>query len=440
MTHASPSHPRLSRRLQWALLATLVAVIVAAVITAAITAYLEASEIQDDTLLSVARLVESNQIRAATDTELFEDRDFDDSAIRVWQIGKRHRLSLDVKIPKQTGFHTLHRDGDFWRLYLTRKNVSGEQYIVAQQLGVSAELAFKSAKNTALPLLFLLLVIPVLITLIVRHSFKPLNAIARSLEASRSLEIDVTDRHSIPTEIMPFVSAIDRLLEKNTMYNQRQRRFIADAAHEMRTPITALTLQVENVQAAPDEKTRSARIAGVIDSIRRLQRLVSQLLDLARAQSGIDANITRVSLNDLVKNQIAELYPLAEKKSIQLSVTHNDSVTLLDNHHQLQHLVRNALSNALKFAPETGEVTLSIQHELDEGVFRVTDNGPGVSPEQLESLHQPFYRPDDQASGSGAGLGLAICHEIAEQLGGRIRLQNRQPTGFEFCYRQPLAR
>ena len=122
-------------------------------------------------------------------------------------------------------------------------------------------------------------------------------------------------------EVLPFAAAIDSLLDKNAAYNQRQRRFIADAAHELRTPITALSLEVENVQKAGDEPTRDTRLRSLSGSVRRLQRLVNQLLDLAKAQAADEESRSVVSLNDLVKTQIADMYVLAEEKNIDLAVS-----------------------------------------------------------------------------------------------------------------------
>jgi len=440
MSENIAANPKLTRRLKRALLVTLLTVLVLATIAAAVTSYLQASEIQDETLLSVAQLVETNQMSTPTDYDLFDDDDdLEDSAVSVWELGKKSRRGPDVNKKMKTGFHTLHEGDDFWRVYVTQKNRDNRQFIVAQKLGVSAELALNSAKNTALPLLLLFLLVPLLVTFIVRHSFRPLNTLTKKIGNSDSLQLDVADKKEIPVEVLPFVSAIDSLLEKNEAFNQQQRRFIADAAHELRTPITALSLEIDNVQSAKTELSRQQRQSALAQSVIRLQRLVNQLLDLARAQSGFANSISTISLNDLVKNQIGELYPLVDKKQIEIQVLRNEPVLVNDNNNQIQHLVRNALSNAIKFTPDSGKIDINVYLENDRAVFCVTDNGPGVLPEQLEKLHQPFYRPDGQSSGKGAGLGLAICNEIATQLNGHLELSTISPTGFRFRYSQKTA-
>lgn len=439
MTDATLPNPKLSSRLKRALLATLLAVLILATIAAGVSAYVEASDIQDETLLSVAKLVETNQMGAQRNATVFDDDHVDDSAVRVWEMNQVNRHGFSLKRPLNIGFHTLHEDDDLWRVYVTKKNRANEQYVVAQLLSVSAELALKSARNTAIPLLLLFLLVPLLITLIVRHSFKPLNSLTEKVGSSDSLTLDLADAKEIPVEVLPFVSAIDSLLEKNAAYNKAQRRFIADAAHELRTPITALSLEIENVQSAKSETVKTERQAALSKSVSRLQRLVNQLLDLARAQSTMEQSRSTVSFNELVKTQIADLYLLAEEKNIDISVIRNESIKIADINNQLQHLVRNALSNAIKFTPESGSINIDLYSDNNHAVFSVVDSGPGVPSEHLTKLREPFYRPDGQASGQGAGLGLAICHEIATQLDGELSFENVNPKGFTFCYRQPIA-
>jgi two-component system OmpR family sensor kinase len=431
----SRKNPSLTRRLAFSLLTSLLTVLILATATAAITAYLQSSEIQDETLLSVAHLVNTNQIGSPYDSSVFKDDDYDDG-VRVWEIGGANRPGFKIDLSIENGFHTVNARHQLWRIYITKNTTTNKKFAISQKHGVSTTLALNSAKNTAIPLLILLLLVPALVFLVVRHSFKPLVAISKKITGTNSLTLDIESKEDIPEEILPFVSSIELLLQKNETYNQQQQRFIADAAHELRTPITALSLEVENVQKAVDETTKETRLNLLTLGIQRLNRLVNQLLDLARAQTSEVSSIEVVSLNELVKYQVADLYVMAEDKGIDLVVGSNEEVFLHDSNHQLQHLVRNALSNAIKFSPNSGQVTIEITDQDGSGSFCVIDEGPGVPADQLEKLHIPFYRSTDQATGYGAGLGLAICHEIAVQLKGKMRLENVEPLGFKFSYSQ----
>lgn len=411
---------------------------VLATVAAALTAYFTASDIQDETLLSVAHLVETNQIQTQNNFSLLRDNDYDDG-VQVWQLGTNQRRRSIIKDNTEAGYHTVTGRSGIWRVYVTRNPQSGNRYAVMQKLSVKAEAAFSSAANTALPLLGLLFFIPFLIFFVVRYSFKPLNQLSDKVSRNDSLALDLSNRAEIPIEAMPFVESIDKLLQKNAEYNQKQKRFIADAAHELRTPITALSLEIENLNRARDEPSRITRQNALEKSVDRLQRLVNQLLDLARVQSGNPQTKTIISLNELIKNQIADFFVLAESRNIELVVENNDPAELEDVQNQLQHLTRNALSNAVKYTPSGGQVSVSIRAVHNDITFCVVDTGPGIDDQHLARLGEPFYRPVEHATSKGAGLGLAICHEIAAKLGGQLSFENLPQGGMQFCYTQVAA-
>ena len=428
-------HPRLATRLAVALLITLTAVTILATISAVLTAYFEAGDTQDETLLSVAHLVETNQITTRYDRSLLRDNDYDDGVL-VWQLGDSSHGKIPIKSSISAGYHTLKASKTIWRVYVTSNPQSGNRYAVVQKLSVKTEVAKNNAMNTALPLLGLLLVIPLLIFLVVRYSFKPLNKLGNEISGNNPGELNLPKDSEIPLEVVPFIRSIDTLLQKNAEYNQRQTRFIADAAHELRTPITALSLEIDNLNNAKDAATRQSRQSALSTSISRLQRLVNQLLDLARIQSNTERSTTSINLNDLVKDQIADFIVMAERKNIQIVMEKNEQAYLEDVSHQLQHLIRNALSNAIKYTPDEGLVTISI-HRIQGWInFSVINSGPGVEEKHLTRLHEPFYRPVEQATSDGAGLGLTICHEIASELGGTLSLGNLPQRGFQFLYKQ----
>ena len=451
----SASNPKLSQRLSVTLALTLLVVLVIATLAAAITAYLEAREFQDETLLSVGYLVGSDQVSVQYNRRLFRDNDYDDG-VRVWEIDagndKGHSdFYIDPSI--RDGFHTLDSRRMKWRVLIVSNATSGQRYAVVQKQSVSLELAMNSAANTALPLLGLLLLFPLLIYLVVRHSFKPLRVLSERIGLAEVSRPQSLSNQSIPHEVKPFVAAIDTLLEKNHQYNERQRRFVADAAHELRTPITALSLEIENLAQSRDDATRQQRQMALGHSVERLQRLVAQLLDLARSQATEQVDpvqLRAVALGDLVRDQLSGLIVLAERKSIELTVTRNETVEILDLNDQLQHLIQNALSNAIKFTPDNGNIDIEWYAEDGQAVLQVLDDGPGVPETDLKRICEPFFRSADNATGLGAGLGLAICHEIARHLGGTLELSNRakntnnsssEPSarGFSFKYSQPLA-
>lgn len=430
-------NPKLSTRLSITLAITLMLFLVVATIAAAISAYFEARDSQDETLLSVGYLVGTDQVSVQYNPRAYRDDDIDDG-VRVWELGADHNAGFKIKPSINNGFHTINARGRIWRVLVIGNEANQQRFAVVQKLSVSTELAFKSAFNTALPLLGLLLLVPVLIYFIVKHSFKPLRSLRERIDQSDSLQPQALSDESIPFEVEPFVTSIENLLEKNHQYNLQQRRFIADAAHELRTPITALSLEMENLEQAKDEQTRLQRQSQLAGGVDRLQRLISQLLDLARSQSVEQMQVQAVSLNNLLRDQLSDLFVLAENKNISLTVNRNEPVAVSGTESQLRHLVQNALSNAIKFTPDNGNIDIDIYSENSQGVLCVRDDGPGVKQSDLTRLTEPFFRSDEHATGVGAGLGLAICKEIADSLGGELSLKNRPDGGFEFRYSQPV--
>ena len=428
-------NPKLSTRLSIALAIVLFVVLIIATITAAISSYLEASELQDETLLSVGYLVGSGQVSVQYDRNIFKDDDVDDG-VQVWEVGKNSSEGFKINPSIDPGFHTMNARKNIWRVLIVKDATTSATYAVAQKQSVNADLALKSAKNTALPLLGLLLLLPFLIYFVVRYCFKPLSDLSHSIESSDSLMPVNASNKDIPYEVKPFVTSIDALLQKNHEHIQRQRRFIADAAHELRTPITALSLEIENLTESKDEGTRQKREKSLFNSAERLQRLVNQLLDLARSQSVSDDECVTVELNELVKEQLSQLLVLADRKNIDIELTRSEPVSMFNSKNQLQHLIQNALSNAIKFTPENGAIEIEFYQENDKSVFRVSDNGPGATDADLARLAEPFYRSAEHATGTGAGLGLAICQEIAHNLGGELSFANRSTGGFEFMFKQ----
>jgi len=196
---------------------------------AALTAYFEAGDIQDETLLSVAHLVETNQIQTQDSESLLRDHEYDDG-VQVWQLGAIKRRVFSIKNTIGRGYHTVNGKGGLWRVYVTSNPESGNRYVISQKLSVKTEAALNSAANTALPLLGLLLFIPVIIYFVVRYSFKPLNQLSEKVSSNNTLALDLSNRTEIPVEVVPFVNSIDNLLQKNAEYNKKQKRFIADAA------------------------------------------------------------------------------------------------------------------------------------------------------------------------------------------------------------------
>lgn len=240
-----------------------------------------------------------------------------------------------------------------------------------------------------------------------------------------------------PNQIKPFMVSINRLLARLQQAITQQQRFVADAAHELRTPVTALSLLAENLANASTLDESRTRLIPVLEGLERLRTLVVQLLDLARLQGDTPFPLVPVALQALVQEAIAGLYPLAEAKSIDLGVLSSEPITVLGQNESLAALVRNALENAIRYTPAGGQVDVSLFTDNGQAVLWVEDTGCGIPEADLPLVFKPFFRVGN-SSEPGNGLGLAISQEIAQRLSGEIRLANRTGGGLHFQYHQEL--
>jgi two-component system OmpR family sensor kinase len=238
----------------------------------------------------------------------------------------------------------------------------------------------------------------------------------------------------LPDEITPFVHAINRLLARVNLLIGQQRRFVADAAHELRSPLTALSLQAQNLMHAGSLDAVRERVVPLQDGIERARHLTEQLLSLARTQASV-AEESMIDVSEMARELIAERLPLAEAKGIDLGLEETATFFMRGSREALRLIVSNALENALKYTPKGGEVTLRLLSDGNGDVIEVVDNGPGIPISERERVLDAFYRVPG-ADGEGSGLGLAIAREAAIRLGGIVSLHERcGGTGLVFRYR-----
>lgn len=399
-----------------------------------ILAYAEAKEFQDDMLRQFAVLNDRVAIQVApsngTRNIVFNDPE---SRILIIHLPGNPRpdwLSKDL----EPGFHTLDASGDRLRIFIHEPD-TGTRTVVAQSTDARDEIAVNSALRTLIPLLLLLPLLAWLIVRIVRRELSPIARLSRSLDAQSADRPAVIADDGLPDEIAPFVQAINRLLERVIQLMAQQRRFIADAAHELRSPLTALSVQAQNLHRAESLEVMQTRVEPLRAGIERARHLTEQLLNLARTQAGGSTEAT-VDVSALARELIAQYLPAAEAKGIDLGLDENAQFSLRASAETLRLILSNALSNALKYVPDGGQVTVRLLTEDETGVIEVIDNGPGIPKAERERVFDAFYRLPG-TTGSGSGLGLSIAREAASRLGGTVSLYERHyGAGLVFRYRQ----
>jgi two-component system sensor histidine kinase TctE len=237
---------------------------------------------------------------------------------------------------------------------------------------------------------------------------------------------------SVQSELRPLVAALNHHMERVQKQMAAQRRFIANAAHQLRTPLTLLNMQATYALREPDPQERDGALVAIEDGTRRLAHLAGQLLTLSRASPGSRRpREDAIDLAGLARQVLESLSTLAVRKEIDLGLEAASTPVIVGDETMLREMLMNLVDNALRYTPTGGRVTVSLATLGEQAILQVADSGPGIPPEEREHVFERFYRRqegagDDHAS-QGSGLGLAIVKEVIEAAGAEISL--RDPPG-----------
>ncbi|ASJ76324.1 sensor histidine kinase [Granulosicoccus antarcticus] len=408
---------------RWLFAASLACAVVGGLLSAGL-AYLSAEDMQDSMLLEVARWVPDGERY-----DNFWSRERHDEQVLVQALGKRGFLRLSEKL--KPGFHDIEARGNFWRVLVVRPMDGAVPYAVAQQTELRAELAGNNALYALLPVVVLAIGFFLIARWVLARGLKPVRKLAAEIDSRESLSLEPLSDAGIAEEILPFTRAINRLLSRTRNDIQRQQRFIADAAHEMRTPVAGLNLLADSVCRDETQENQMLMRQG----LKRLESLVTQLLDLARLQFNYQTHTQVVEADVLLRELIASVYPLAIERSVDLGVLRIENIRVADLDYGLSKIFRNGLSNAIRYIPVDGQINVSLFAEGEEMVFRIDDTGPGIDPAALKSVFEPFDR-GSRAGNEGNGLGLAIAKQVALRSGGVLIVENLEGRGLRYEYRQ----
>lgn len=442
---------RLNGSVQRKLSLTLSLVILGVAIVAGAFSFLnafdEAHELQDDMLRQIAQLVDHRGLSptqpAAPAGTVNAD---EESRVFVQRVGETpsSRLSVDesgiLPIPATVadGLHTLDVRGEAFRV-MVRTMATGERIAVAQEAGLRNEIARDGALRTVMPLLILVPVLLLIVADLVRKMFRPIAELSQEVDQRAGQALHPLEDTHLPVEVQPFARAINRLLTRVEQSMAVQRRFVADAAHELRSPLTALSLQAERLAEADLSAQAQERLRALRQGIERGRQLLDQLLSLARAQSDVRPPPARVSVHEVYRRVLEDLMPLAQARQIDIGVEGAPDVAVWTSELDLFTLVRNLADNAIRYTPGGGRVDLIAEDTEGQVTLRVRDNGPGIPPAERDRVFDPFYRTPGSTQ-IGSGLGLSIVQAIAHRLGAQVRLDWAEPTrqtGLEVSVRFP---
>jgi two-component system sensor histidine kinase QseC len=319
--------------------------------------------------------------------------------------------------PLAAGFSTQKN----WRVFTLR---SGDVWVqTAERDDVRDELSAKLAFAAVTPLIVGIPLLLLLITLLLRYGLAPLTELAHRIRARQPGSLEPIRLARSPAEILPVLDELNALLERVQSAIARERRFTADAAHELRTPLAALKIHAQNAARAHSEAERRASLERMLAGLERAIRLAEQMLAFSRATARAPA-AEAVSLRQAVEDALEDLLPRLKERGIKVSVAGARPETeplVRGERDKIATLARNLLDNAARYSPPRSAVHVEIANSGGTTRLSVSDEGPGIPPGLRERVFESYYRIPG-APGEGSGLGLAIVREIALQHGARVEL------------------
>jgi two-component system, OmpR family, sensor kinase len=340
-----------------------------------------------------------------------------DDGLRLYYARSRVRLPLATA----SGYARVDSADGPWRVYTLHDR--GVSVQIAQPMEVRNRLAAQAALRTMAPFVLAVPLLAVLVWWGVTRGLRPLESLTADVKSRTAESLAPLPDKRVPSEIQPVVLALNDLLARLSRALETQRGFIADAAHALRSPLTALSLQLQLAERAEAPDERAAAFHALREGIDRMTRLVEQLLTLAREEpSGAHEAREAFDLGTLAADVVGLYAPLAEQKEIDLGLAQRDSDLAIDGEREaVKTLLSNVVDNALRYTPEGGRVDVVAARRESELVAEVTDNGPGIPAEDRERVFDRFYRRAG-TDVPGSGLGLAIVRSIAERHGARVEL------------------
>jgi two-component system OmpR family sensor kinase len=265
---------------------------------------------------------------------------------------------------------------------------------------------------------------------VVSGSLEPVERVRTQVASRQADDLSPVSESGVPDEVQPLVQELNLLFGRVRTAFDAQQNFVADAAHELRTPLAALRLQAQSLDRADNPETRKVAVARLTAGIDRATRLVEQLLVLARQEASAAAGVARqsVELAELARRAVGEMAGVAQAKGVDLGLQQADAGAVQGQPDALNILLRNLVDNAVKYTPQGGTVDIAVRAQSGAVRLSVEDSGPGIPQEERERVFDRFYRIAG-SDAQGSGLGLAIIKSIAERHGATLELGTSERLG-----------
>ena len=329
---------------------------------------------------------------------------------------------LETISDKLNGYKDVRWDNTDWRSFAVWNRMMEYKVVVAESYEVRSELVDNIMLRLLIPYLILVPVLAFLLWWAIAQGLKPLKAVTDEVSRLDERHLTSLNVESVPEEIQPLIDALDKLFEKLRLSFDKERRFSADAAHELRTPLAALRTHVQLMRSDSEAEKFSNSLDKIMQAVDRASHVVDQLMNLVKYDEGSKVpNLVMLSLKDISVQVAADLVPFALEKNIELSVAEDVVDSVYGDESALGMLIRNLIDNAIRYTQTGGKVDVYFSETDSTVSLHVSDNGPGVENGDYDKVFERFHRGEGHVL-SGCGIGLAIVDEIAHLHMAKINL------------------
>ena len=350
-------------------------------------------------------------------------------SVQVWgPDGTTLYRSRGLELPPQAvlGFSDSRVNGVRLRIYTLQTPEHTIQ--IAQDLDAREARARSLALGAVMPVLLLAPLLMLAVGAVIGGSVAPLARMRRQVAARAARDLSPLSADGVPAEVQPLVRELNALFARVHGTLEAQAHFVADAAHELRSPLTALKLQLQSAERARDERARQDALGELRAGIERSIALVEQLLALARLEGQPEAMREPVDLEELARGAVSDLLTAAHAQGIDLGLATSAPVNVTSSRESLHLILRNLLDNAVKYTPAGGRVDIALGRDAEGAWLAVEDSGPGIPEAELPRVFDRFYRVAGSTA-EGSGLGLAIVKTVADRLGAQVKLARSGTLG-----------
>jgi two-component system OmpR family sensor kinase len=431
VSHVSHS---LRGRLLWLLLA---AISIAAVVQAAIayrTALDNADQIFDYHMQQMALALRSSAPLSNSEVNpaAVADAENNELMVQVWTPDgvQVFRTVSSARLPQHAvlGFSNVHENNTTYRVFSIQTPTQTLQ--VAQDMAVRRNMAGTMALRTVGPIAVMMPILMLVVWWVVSGSLQPVARVRAQVAARQADDLSPVSEAGLPDEVLPLVQELNLLFGRVKTAFEAQQHFVADAAHELRTPLAALKLQALSLERADSGEAREVAVGRLTAGIERATRLVEQLLVLARqeASAASGARSAPVDLAEIARRAVADMAGAAQGKGVDLGLQHAEPAPVTGQADALTIMMRNLVDNAIKYTPAGGTIDVEVRAGGQGPLLCVQDSGPGIPAEERERVFDRFYRIAGSEA-NGSGLGLAIIKAIAERHGAQLSLGQSERLG-----------